>query len=762
MYLFSNLFQGKYRVDAEKTGFKRTAQTEVVVEIQQTSNINLTMQVGDVTQTVEVTSETPLLQPDDASLGQVIDGRKADELPLNGRNVFNLASLSPSVVPQGNSQGSIVGKNPFDLGNYQIGGSFANQGAEYLDGQPLNIGYINLPLVVPTQDSIGEFKVQYNNLGPEWGKFSGGVINFSTKSGANQFHGTAYEFLRNRVLDANDTFVKGQEVETGKENKAPPFTQNQFGGTVGGRIIKDRTFFFGSYEGYRARLGVPFSSIVPTAAERTGDFSDLCKTGFTTPDPGGSGIDICSDKDAKGNSVDQLYNPLTVNPANNVRSPIAGNNLTGTNPVTGQPYINPTASFLLGKLIANPTNPNIVPGKLGCQQRRRGQQLHSGSQRRRRHRPIRCPRGPEHHPIATLVRPLHLLQGTELVSGSLWHRSLQGPLRREYPQQEPGQWAGAMRLARPLPPASTAASAAITNLRGPVNSAFDVTQEGWPAEYNGVIPDAERTPLTPCFANSDPSIGCSQGQSAINDFDTQFNLSPQFTKIHGKHTFAFGMQLEETFDNYLQTNTGGGLISFNGSWTAALASNAGAVNGNDYADFLLGYGLGAGAAFGNQTTGSLSVSAPVASKETYRGFYFGDTWHVTHKLTLNLGLRYELAGPFSERFNRITYFDPKATNAAVTGCGGTLGSACTGDLFYVGTGRDDLRNGIPLPKKEFSPRLGAAYALNSKTVLRAGYGIFFAPQRRGLLTQSVWRPAQQRYLHLLCQQQWGPCLRRAP
>ena len=215
---------------------------------------------------------------------------------------------------------------------------------------------------MPTQDTIGEFKVQYNNLGPEWGKFSGGVINFSTKSGSNQFHGTGYEFLRNRVLDANDTFVKAQEISTGEPNKAPPFTQNQYGGTVGGRIIKDRTFFFGSYEGYRARLGVPFTSNVPTAAERTGDFSDLCKTGFTTPDPNGSGIDICSDHDSKGNLVDQLYNPLTVNPANNTRSPIANNDLTGTNPVTGTPYINPTAAFLLGKLIANPTNPNIVPG----------------------------------------------------------------------------------------------------------------------------------------------------------------------------------------------------------------------------------------------------------------------------------------------------------------------------------------------------------------------------------------------------------------
>src|ERR1017187_1486798 len=215
LYQFSFLLGGHYRIDAEKTGFKRTSETDVVVQLQQTSAINMTLQLGEVSQTIEVTGETPLLQSDSSSLGQVIDGRKADEIPLNGRNVFNLASLSPSVVPQGNSQGNIVGKNPFDLGNYQIGGSMANQGAEYLDGMPLNTLYINLPNVVPTQDTISEFKVQYNNMGPEWGKFSGGVVNFSTKSGSNTWHGSAYEFIRNRVLDANDFFLAGQQVATG-------------------------------------------------------------------------------------------------------------------------------------------------------------------------------------------------------------------------------------------------------------------------------------------------------------------------------------------------------------------------------------------------------------------------------------------------------------------------------------------------------------------------------------------------------------------
>ncbi len=174
LFTFVNLFPGQYRIDVEKQGFKHFVRTPVTVEVQQDTHIVAALQVGEVSQIVEVTAETPLLQAETSSLGQVVEQRKANELPLNGRNIFNLITVSPSVIAQGGSGGTPVGQNPFSWGNYQVGGSFANQGAQYLDGQPLNIGYINLPIIIPTQDSIGEFKVQYNNLGAEWGKFSGG------------------------------------------------------------------------------------------------------------------------------------------------------------------------------------------------------------------------------------------------------------------------------------------------------------------------------------------------------------------------------------------------------------------------------------------------------------------------------------------------------------------------------------------------------------------------------------------------------------
>jgi hypothetical protein len=686
-----NLFPGQYRIDVEKAGFKHYTRTPITVEVQQSVHIDAPLQVGEVTQVVEVTSETPLLQSETSSLGTVVDTREANELPLNGRNIFNLTTITPSVVPQGNTTGTVVGKNPFDFANYQIGGAFANEAAEYLDGQPLNIGYINLPLEVPTQDSIGEFKVQYNNLGPEWGKFAGGVINLSTKSGTNTWHGSAYEYLRNKVFNANEYFNKNQELSTGKSNNPPPFTQNQYGVTVGGAVIKDKTFVFGSWEAFRLRSATVFSTNVPTAAERGGDFS------------------------AAG--IHTIYDPLSIDPTACpdpcTRTAFNGNVI----PIN---RLNTTALFLLNYLpLPNTTSgaDNFVKatstgGNIDEYVARVDQTINSKSTLFGRF---------------TFWKLLSLAQdpfGTGLCKDRCAENSKSKSLAIGYNYQiTPNTIANI-----------NASISRFQYIRNPINAGFDFTKEFWPGSYNGAVPKSEATPLTPCFAISDPTVTCSQGQSAIADHNTQFNISPQVTMIRGRHTFAFGAQLEEGYDNYLQTNTGGGLISFNGSWTQSLARNfcspSGtpcATGGVDFADFLLGYGLGAGAAFGNQTTGSLVISGPISGKQTYRAFFFGDTWHATSKLTLNLGVRYELQGPWSERFDRMTYFNPKAPNASVTGCGGAAGSACPGDLFLVKTGVNHSRNNLPLSYKEVLPRLGFAYALNSKTVIRGGFGIFFIP-----------------------------------
>jgi Carboxypeptidase regulatory-like domain len=701
LYSFVNLFPGRYKIEVEKTGFKRFTRPEVVVEVNQSVRIDATLQVGDVTQVVEVSGETPLLQSETSSLGQVVEQRKTNELPLNGRNIFNLTAIAPSVVPQGNNYGTPVGKNPFDFANFQVGGSFANQSAEYLDGQPLNIGYINLPLILPTQDSISEFKVQYNNLGPDWGKFSGGVINLSTKSGSNEWHGSVYEYLRNKVLNANEFFANKAGIER------PPFTQNQYGATVGGAPIKDKLFAFFSWESFRLRQGTVFTTTVPTLAERGAgpsgnfDFSDLCVSGFTGP--GG----ICADKDTSGNFIHQIYDPLTVNTSTKVRQPFAGN-------IIPADRINPTSKFLFG-LIPNPTNSATVNNFV------KAAGLGGDSD--------------EYVP-----RIDYNINSKQRIFGRYSYWKLadlpRDPFGTGLCQDRCSETyhthALALGYSYAITPTTTAdlnvSASRFTYLRKPINAAFDVTQEGWPEAYNAAVPDIERTPMTPAFGISDPLITNSQGQSAISDKDTQYNFSPRLTLIRGKHTFAMGAQFELSYDNYLQTNTGGGLISFNGTWTQDKAAGSGTPGtGIDFADFILGFGLGVGTPLGNQTSGAVNISGPVAGKQFYRAVYFGDTWKVTRKLTLNLGLRYDLQGPWSERFDRLTYFDPGVANLTVTGCGGSVGSPCRGDLFLVKTGANGGRNNLPLDTKNIMPRLGGAYSLDQKTVIRAGFGIFFIP-----------------------------------
>ncbi|MFZ0581096.1 MAG: TonB-dependent receptor [Candidatus Acidiferrales bacterium] len=680
LYSFVNLNPGEYSLEAEKTGFKHFKRESVIVQVQQAVRIDVPMELGAVNQTIEVTAETPLLQPTNASLGQVIDQRATNEIPLNGRNVFNLITLAPAAIAQGGSGGSQVGQNPFSWGNYQVGGSFGNESVEYIDGQPVNIGYINLPVLIPDQDAVAEFKVQYNNLGPEWGKFAGGVVNLSTKGGTSQYHGVAYEYLRNKVLNSRPYF----------DSSNPPYVQNQFGGTFGGPIIKDKTFFFFAYDGYRQRASSVFTTTVPTVAERGGVFPadvpiydalSVTSTCLANPTVAAD----CKRTQFPANTITNIspaaalelkFIPMPTNSAENQNFTAAAASGGNTNQYVGRVDHNINANqhifarYNFFNLLDLPTDPF---GTGLCADR--------------------CAETYQTNALAIdysyTINPNVILNIN--ASGSRFHY-----------------------------------------LRSPTNSNFDLTQYGWPALYNSQVPAAGRSPFTPCFSPQDPSITCSQGQSFITDHDTQVNLSPSLTWIKGRHTWVFGGQLTETYDNYAQTNIASGAFAFDGSWTSSNAVSGG-TGGISFADFLLGYGLNQSSVF-NHNYGEAQIPALVAQKETYRGFYFGDTWRVTSKLTFTYGVRYDLPGNWSVRHDLSTYWDPTAINRTVTGCQqdpstglGVAGSPCPGDVFFVKTGINPGRSAVPVYKKEFMPRLGLAYSWDQKTVIRAGYGIFFIP-----------------------------------
>src|SRR5215469_1559529 len=688
LYAFVNVLPGEYRLDVDKAGFKHFLRDPVVVEVQQSVRIDVPMEVGQQAQTVTVTAETPLLQPTTTSLGQVVDERETNEIPLNGRNVFSLIALSPAAIAGGSGSGRAtggaqVGPNPFSWGNYQVGGSFGNESAEYLDGQPLNIGYINLPIIIPIQDSIGEFKVQYNNVGADWGKYSGGVVNFSTKSGTNAFHGEVYEYLRNKVLNANEYFNKQTQLTSGKKNQSPPYVQNQYGLNVGGPVIKDKTFFFVSWEQYRQRLGNVVSTTVPLPAFRQGDFSALLAQGI------------------------QLYDPYTVNPATGARTLYPNNRIP-------QSEFSKAATVMWDKYYVPPTNPTAITDNFTASSSGGGninQFVARGDQ--------------------------NITDKTRLFGRFTFFHLLDLPknpfgtgLCQDRCSEEYNTKALAFDLNHAFSPTLIAdlsfSGSRFVYLRSPLLAGYDLTQLGWPASYNAQVPSVMRTPPTPEFQFPN-DIGRSQGNSAIGDHNTQYNVSPQVTMIRGRHTVQFGGQYELGLDNYYQTNIATGAFAFTGAWTAQNALTTGTSPGFAFADFLLGLSQNGPVTFINQTAGAAQVPAQTQGRQTYRAFYVNDTWHYTSKLTFNLGLRYELQGPWSDRLNRLSYWDPTLTNATVTGCNGTPGSPCIGDVSLVQNGPNPSRNNLPLDKKQFAPRLGFAYSFNQKTVLRGGYGVFWVP-----------------------------------
>jgi hypothetical protein len=680
-YYVTDLPPGRYRIEVEKLGFKAVIQSGVILHVQDALEVNFEMMLGSASESVTVEGVSPPLDTESSTVGTVVEQRKANELPLNGRNVFNLIVLAPSVIPQGSSTGTPVGVNPFGWGNYQVNGSFGNQSAEYLDGQPLNIGYINLPVLIPTQDSIQEFKVQTSNLGAEWGRFAGGVTNLSTKSGTNFLHGEAYEYLRNRIFNANDFFLNA----TGKPRQ--PWVQNQFGAEAGGPLYfphyngRNRTFWFVSWEGFRLRTGQPFTATVPTAVERSGDFSAI-----NLPI-----VDACAgDVNAQGACPGSNAAPL----------PFSGNILPPNR-------INPTSKALLD-LWPLPNSTGVV----------------TPSGTINNFNTVARTGGNQNQIVARIDQDITDRQRL-FVRFSHWNvldlpvDPLQNGLCVDRCSEKYLTNAVAVAYNYNISPTAifdfNASVSRFKYNRSPTNAGFDLTSIGWPASYNATVSPIMRTPPTPCVANFADNIMCTQGQSFIQDRNTQYNLSPSLTLMRGRHRYHFGVQFEAGDDNYAQTNVASGAFDF-------CAAGQPCFSGFSFADFLLGYADNF-SNFENHFFAQAVVPAFTAGKQVYRAIYFNDTWHARNRVTVSFGLRYELQGPWSERFNRLSYFDPKVPNYLNQLLPGNSPTVM-GDVFLVSPG---TRNNLPAEKDSLAPRIGLAYSLTPKTIVRSGYGIFWIP-----------------------------------
>ncbi len=690
-YQFVNLIPGRYRVEAEKSGFKHFTREPIVVEVENALRIDIAMELGAVTQTVEVTAQTPLLQSSSSELGQVVESRKVTEIPLNGRNPLALVGLVPGVVPQGGKDNSSLanptGSNIFAWGNFQIGGGQSNQSATFIDGGSVNTIYVHLLSLVPTQDAIQEFKVQTNNLGPEWGKFAGGVINLTTKSGTNDFHGTAYEFLRNKLLNANDFFLNASGV-----NRAP-FTQNQFGANGGGRIIREKLFFFGSYEGFRQRLGQAFLVTVPTDAMRTGDFSDL--------------------RDSSGNLI-RIYDPLTT--CGRLGNPACAKDASGNDIVTRQQFssngvpnvippdrLDPTAKILSG--FWAPAN---LPGQQFTHVNNFATAASVGGNNDQWTSRIDWNKSDKQRIFGRF---------TDWTALSLAHDPYKTGICQDRCQES---WYTRQLVLDDVYSFSptTILDVRLSYLRfwynrQPTSLGVDLTTFGWPASLNSQV--AWRHIPTACVTGYG-DFWCSQGAgSGIFARDDNYSLAPSLTKIRGRHTLKLGGEIDVLRDNYAQSNVTSGIFNFDSLFTSVNPFSP-ANTGNGFASFMLGYG-------NTNNGGAVVTPSFTADQQLYSALYFGDTFQVSNKLTLNLGLRWERPGPFSERFDRQIVLLPDAESPLAAPTGLPL----KGKLGQVKSSDRASRSSLDPNNKMFAPRIGFAYRLNEKTVLRGGYGIFYLP-----------------------------------
>jgi hypothetical protein len=693
-YQFLNLVPGMYRFEVEQTGFKKATRDNVEVTVSGAVRADIAMQLGDVTQSVEVQATAPLLQTENASLSQVVNSRSVEELPVNGRNIMNLTALAPGVVPQGTTSGNaITGKNIFAAGNYQIGGGLANQSATYYDGVPANSALGNLVNMVPSPDSISEFRVQTNSNSAEFGRYSGGVINITSKSGTNEYHGAAYEYFRNTDLNANLFFSNA----TG-QGKAP-FHQNQYGLNGGGPVKKNKIFFFAGWEAYASRQGANYIGTVPLPAMYNGDFSGYKNaSGVVIPiyDPltqcGTSGNSSCP-----GGVAAAAYS------AGPARTPFPGNIIPASR-------FNPVATKILSyPLVAQPN----LPGQAFTAVNNYAATCTIGGNNNQENGRLDDTVTDKIRVFARYSRWTSLNQACTPFHNGIYANDPYSP--ETFTTTE--AVLGLTYLISPTLVLDIRAS----YVRFPYNrlESFEnlslSSTFGFPASMDQQLPIIHGGPGTSIPSFSITGYTTASGLHILST-ENDYLLTPNLSWVKGKHTFKFGADWRNFQNTYYQTFDGGS-FAFTNALTAQNGLNPGA-SGNGLASMLLGFGNS-----GSET----AFSVPYESLR-YQGYYAQDTWQATNKLTVTAGLRWEIPGVWSERYNRAASFNPHEVNPALQASGISLnGQPILGAVDFANTTQNPEKGMMNEHFRLFAPRLGFAYRLNDKTVIRAGGGIYYLP-----------------------------------
>ncbi len=676
LYIITLLPPGSYNLAVEAAGFRRIVQSNVTLQVSQRVRIDFSLQVGQVTETVEVSAAPALLESQSSSVGSVINQSFVSELPLNGRNFVQLAILTPGVNGAGYSvQGTIQsGNRPddrrpgteiFSNGNREGSNNFL------YDGVDNNERLIQLIVIRPAIEAIREFKVQTNLFSADVGRNSGAVVDVVTKSGTNGFHGSAFEFLRNSAMDARSFFnTKGTPF--------PPFRYNQYGFSLGGPVHipkvyngKNRTFFFVDWEGYRRNTVASSVRTVATEKIRNGDFSDENRI-F---DPATQRADPTS-----ATGIRRTQFPGNVIPRS--RWDVPTSRLLAAFPL-------PTTSARVNNYLAN------LDGVQNWDQgdARVDHQFTSNDNV--------FARWSIQHTTTTApyTFPATSIPGLPKAVGVGNEDSFAGPAFN--PVQH--VVIGYTKVISPR---------LINDFRAGFNRfVLDYTGEGFepggPNLGNLIgIPNSNSHPLHTLLPiinlGTYTGLGHSRSLPIFRRSNT-FQYIDNMTFTNGSHTLKFGGDIRRRQITEYQTNRGNGRFNFGRGFTNEIGS--GAATGNELASFLLGYAAVIEQDFTLAWVGARGIES---------GLYFADDWRAGRKLTLNLGLRWDYYSPFSEVANRWANFDVDTATVKIAGRDGV-----------------DSRAGVRRDFRNWAPRFGFAYQLMDHTVVRGGFGLFYNPNGNG-------------------------------
>ena len=769
-YTFSPVRAGHYQMTVTAQGFATTTQKNLTLQVAQVAQVNVQLKLGQTTETVEVNTAPPQLQTEEASVGQVIGSQEVNNLPLNGRNFTFLAQLGAGMqTPQADTRGNAAS------GAFSANGLRPAQNNYLLDGIDNNsnaVDFLNGTnfVILPPVDAIQEFKVQTADFSAELGRSAGAVLNATIKSGTNSLHGAAWEFFRNDKLDAADYFENNTGIGKGK------LRQNQFGASAGGPIIKNKIFFFGDYEGSRRVQGTAENANVPTALMRSSGYTDLSDT--LRINDGTTRTDLLGRAIQKGT----MLAPATTRfVAAGATDPISGLvNNTGKDGYVRDPFSSDcgpgTTSFTLASCgdLNNLTrgsspaviDPNAVKVLGLFPAPNSGLQVYGNSPALFEHRNQFDIRGDVNPSDKDQVFVRFSYSDDPIFIPGIFGGIADGGSFDQGLQSAKSDQAVAGYTHVFTPNTINQVRAGFAHLHttrfGP-----EATVNGIPGQFgigstddNGGIPQGQENGGLPAFGIGNLAQLGSNSFLPSDEVSQTLQVTDDFTRIYGKHSFKMGIEYQNVRFSTLQPAWSHGQFNYGGGFTDI--PNVGETTGG-VGQFVITPEAAAGAIGGSPNPNGFSYSGgpdnvyasninKTYDQKVYFATYFQDDWKMTPKLTLNLGVRWDYFGPINETNGGQANFVPSPVNGTAIGAPTFLLPATGKDpralsstatclqVLASCTGFTDLlgQDGITLletnrwgqgllqtQKGNFAPRVGFAYQATTKLVVRGGIGLFY-------------------------------------